>query len=198
MAIKLFTPDGKNIGEIPDDQVQAALAEGYKRAVRMQAPSGHVGYIPEHRADEARREGYVPHLAAPVPAELRGSPAPEPSASEDESGVGRYLRQSGISGAWNALFGDSDIPKSGPERRAAQNAKLKAIAQPGIDVVDAVRQGRYADAGNKAGETIGNMIPGVSQAGDVIKDIANGEYRHIAPDALGGLTQLLPILHSNQ
>lgn len=195
----VIAPSGKS-GEIPDDQLEKALAAGYRRAVPMvSSHTGRLGYIPEDRVDEARKAGLVPHLRAPIPTELQGSPTSEPAeANPDEGGIERYLRQSGIAGVWNLLTKNSDIPKSGPERRAAQNAKLKSIVQPGIDIVDALRQGRFGDAGNKAGETVGNMIPGVSQAGDVIKDIANEEYGNIAPDVLGGLTQILPVLHGKQ
>lgn len=109
---------------------------------------------------------------------------------EPEGLLDRYLRQSGISNVWKLLTGPSDIPASGPERRAAQNARIAELFKPVTDVASAAREGKFAEAGNKTGEFLGNIIPGVHQAGDAINDIAQGDYRYILPDLLGGVTQV--------
>lgn len=56
-TIPMLAPNGQS-GEIPADQVNAALAKGFKRAVTMTAPNGSTGYIPEDKQQEAMTAGF--------------------------------------------------------------------------------------------------------------------------------------------
>lgn len=53
---KLFDPQG-NLRDIPDDQVDAALSAGGKRAVQMTDPNGVLRHVPEDQQDAALKAG---------------------------------------------------------------------------------------------------------------------------------------------
>lgn len=52
----VFAPDG-TVRDIPEDQVQAAIANGGKIAVRMKDPQGTLRYIPQDSVEDAKRAG---------------------------------------------------------------------------------------------------------------------------------------------
>jgi hypothetical protein len=65
----MLAPDGTS-GEVPQANVQAALAKGFKQAVAMTSPDGKQGYIPLGRAQDALAAGFnidTSHVAGAGP-----------------------------------------------------------------------------------------------------------------------------------
>lgn len=56
-TVPMLAPDGTS-GDVPQAQVQAALAKGFKQAVAMTSPDGKLGYIPVDRVKDALTAGF--------------------------------------------------------------------------------------------------------------------------------------------
>jgi len=61
-TVPMLAPDGTS-GEVPQEQVQAAIAKGFKQAVEMTSPDGKAGYIPMDRQQDALKAGFKPVTA---------------------------------------------------------------------------------------------------------------------------------------
>lgn len=129
----LVAPNGK-IGDIPDDQIEKALAAGFKRTVSMVSPDGKVGSIPEDRVEGARKSGFKPLPAAPVPGVV-----PE--------GQGSILR--------GALHGIG-LPGSADEAQAL----LKQEQDHYKEIYDAIHDGNYGAASKALAHKMGQDFTG--------------------------------------
>lgn len=56
-TITMFAPDGVTVGQIPQENMHAAIAAGGKLAVNFISPEGQQGYIPLDRVHDAIRAG---------------------------------------------------------------------------------------------------------------------------------------------
>lgn len=73
-TVPMLAPDGTS-GDVPQANVQAAIAKGFKQAVAMTSPDGKLGYVPLNRVADAQKAGFdidTSHVAPQLAAHSNG------------------------------------------------------------------------------------------------------------------------------
>jgi hypothetical protein len=79
-TVDVFNEDGV-LGSIPAENLQAALRDGYRQAIKVTSPEGVEGSIPVENLASALKDGgfKLGHAGVPVPAGLQGPPRATPT-----------------------------------------------------------------------------------------------------------------------
>lgn len=188
--VSLFAPDG-TLGEVPYEQMHAALQAGAKMAVQMKAPDGTSGYIPADQIQAARKAGgtVVPFdLSTPTPKQYfpgrsfgmdvargMGLDADKIAAAEDQDGEGGALKELGsqVLEGLKGVLRDPLSPISGSASnfedavKSGSPGKIVGAVSSILGGAEAAEEGPGAArdvVANAARDETGKLRPGVKVA----------------------------------
>lgn len=164
--IPLYAPDG-TLGQVPYDQMHAAIQAGGKMAVQMSAPDGTKGYVPADRLSEATKAGgtVIPYNVSTPGAPKEGFwPAVGSELKGMAQGVGQMLAE-GPPNTPEAMIRQAGANAPAMAQRAQEGRSLPYQALAGVapslgvnpaGMEEAARQG---DPNAVLGHAVGNAIP---------------------------------------
>lgn len=171
----MFSPDGA-LGDIPYEQMHAALAAGAKPGVTVKSPDGQLGVIPADRTSEAIKAG--------------GAIVPIHEQETDHPGFWENVKQFGSGAADTTVRPLWHLLTATPEE---QKQMAKEILDSHLDqynkAKDAFNQGYYVEA---AGHALATGLPVVGPAAAKAgEDIGQGKFAYGAGEAAGLLSEPL-------
>lgn len=194
-TVPMYAPDG-TLGDIPYDQMSAALRAGGKLGVNMTAPDGTKGVIPADHVQEAAKSG-----GKIIPFDLSKAPA-----GTEKKGVWDTFSddvKSVFSGLWNKATEGKPTYEQTPEGAAKAIADMEAESKA-RQATDVSRQkeghGLPYRVGAGIAENVGANVTGMEQGARegnsdaVIGHMLAGQALASAPLAVEGLTKVAPKL----
>lgn len=173
-TVPLFDPDG-NLGDVPYENMHAAVAAGAKPAVRLKSPDGTLGYVPADRMHDAVKAG-----GTIVPLEEQDTQHAGfwHNLGTDMAG---FLKPSGFS-----PYPGMDIEAKQAALTQAQEAD-KARQQPGPGLAEG--RGLPYRVGAAVAQSVGTNVPGMEESA-AEGDVAGVLGHAAAPLAVMGATEL--------
>ncbi len=192
-TVPIFAPDG-TLGDIPQDQLKAAISAGAKPGVTIKAPDGSLGVVPADRYQEAAKAG-----GQVVPLKDQETQHPgfwahaadmlggllHPSGFSPYPGMGQEEKSAAAGQAYEQ---DQARQKPGPGLQEGRGLAYRALAPVAQSVgVDVPGMEANAAAGDVGGVAAGAAVPaatilaleavrhGAGAASDAVKTAAKSE-----------------------
>lgn len=187
-TVPIFSPDGV-LGDIPYDQMKAALAAGGKPGVTIKSPDGRLGVVPADRyADAVKAGGSVvpfheqenqhPGVWHALVSDLASMVTPHPGALGDQTLPGRVS-----AGEHQRIADNAKLAEDTARRKAAGYSSVYRTAAPvaeglGVNVPGMEQAAQEGDVGGVVGHAA--AVPavmaatygggkGISAAGDLLE-----------------------------
>ena len=174
----VFSPDGQ-LGDIPSEQLPAALKAGFKPGVTMKSSDGKIGVIPSDRVQDATRSGLTI-----VPFKQQETQHP---------------------GFWDTLASDVEgmVPHSLSDAATSAGKNLLRMSTGGVSDLPAMAANAYArykqghnllyTAGAAEAEGLGANVTGMEKSADQgdVTGVAAHTAAAVAPYVLGETTKAL-------
>lgn len=172
-TITMFAPDGVTVGQIPQENMHAAIAAGGKLAVNFISPEGQQGYIPLDRVHDAIRAGG--HINNAVINAL--------TSTSDVPAIGQGFAKAAINtmrGAANTMGGEGmaekvGIPNVDTEAHGGYEMTGKAL-ETGLELAPAVEP--LLEKGGEAVEAVKKAVPSQARAGATMKALSQEIGEH--------------------